>query len=131
MTTDSRLERAIRDIPDCLATGMLDLDSGMLLGVQTAQTYSPELLERVAAVAGDLLQGKHVVAIDNMFHCVRGEQEPRHYFQDILVRSRHLTHYFGRIQSNQRILLIAVCRANANIGLVLTEGRTITRFETI
>lgn len=131
MSADSIINKAMKDIPKCLAAGIVDLDSGMLLNVRTVDSHPQEILDMVAAATKDLYEGDNVVAIENMFKRVRNTSTNEHYFQHILVMSRNLIHYFGRVEHNERIILVAVCRADANLGLVLAKGRAIARTENI
>jgi len=129
VTTESTLARAIREIPKCLAAGIVDLDSGMLLGLRTAEALPHEPPDLVAAVTKELFEGSHVLALENTFKRVRGVENNEHYFQEILVTSRNLIHYFGRVDGNERHVFVAVCLADTNLGLILTGGRTLIRSE--
>lgn len=114
-------------MPQCLAAGIVELDSGSLLHVRTAQPLKH--LDFVAAVTLDLFEGSPVVAIEDMFKRVRGVENTGHYFQEILVTAPRLIHYFGRVNCNERLVFVAVCQATTNLGLILAEGRTLTRSE--
>lgn len=131
MSTESIIKRAQKDIPKCVAAGIVDLDSGMLLNVKTVDSHPQEVLDLVAAATRDLYEGDNVTAIENMFKRIRGTKTDEHYFQQIIVMSRNLIHFFGRLTSNQRIVIVAVCRADANLGLILAQGRAICTSESI
>lgn len=124
MSLKSALSEAVSEIPECLAAGYVDMQSGMLLGVQTVDSHPQEVLDTVAAATADLFQGKNVVMIENMFKKARGqEKDNRHYFQEIIVFSEHLLHVFLRSKKYEDQVFTVVCRKSANIGMVLTKSR--------
>lgn len=123
MSLDSALEKAVATIPDCVAAGYVDLDSGMLLAIKTVDSHAQEVIDLLAAATADLFQGANVQAIEKIFRRVRGVQEDgRHYFQEIIVNSENLLHIFLRGKNEQQVATF-VCRKGANLGMVLTKSR--------
>ena len=131
MSADNIMKRAMKEIPKCVAAGIVDLDSGMLLNVKTVDSHPQEVLDLVAAATKDLYEGDNVTTIENAFKRIRGVRSDEHYFQQILVMSRNLIHFFARLERDQGVVLVAVCRNDANLGLVLAKGRMIAREEQI
>ncbi|PIM53663.1 hypothetical protein CS062_08645 [Roseateles chitinivorans] len=120
---DAALQKAITSVPDCVATGFVDLASGMLLGVKTVDSHPQEVIEMLAAATADLFQGPSVVAIERLFRSARGVPEDgHHYFQEIIVNSDNLIHVFLRGKRQQQVATF-VCRKGANLGMVLTKAR--------
>ena len=72
MKLDNAIQKAIRDIPECVAAGFVDMSTGMLLGVKTIDTHPREVLDLVAAATADLFQGSTVTAIEKLFRKTRG-----------------------------------------------------------
>lgn len=123
MSLDKSLESAIVTIPDCVAAGYVDLDSGMLLGIKTVDSHAQEVIDLLAAATSELFQGPNVQSIEKIFRRVRGVKEDgRHYFQEIIVNSDNLLHVFLR-GKNQAQVATFVCRKGANLGMVLTKAR--------
>jgi len=58
---------------------------------------------------------------------LRGVQEDRHYFQEILVNSDHLVHVFLRSVVNQDIVAVVVCRKSANTGMLFAQARIVMK----
>ena len=131
MSAENIMKRAMKEIPKCVAAGIVDLDSGMLLNVKTVDSHPQEVLDLVAAATKDLYEGDNVTTIENAFKRIRGVRSDEHYFQQILVMSRNLIHFFARLERDQGVVLVAVCRNDANLGLVLAKGRMIAREEQI
>ncbi len=120
---DGVLQKAISSIPDCVAAGLVDVESGMLLGVKTVDSHPSEVLDLLAAATADLFQGSNVVSIEKLFRSTRGVAEDgRHYFQEIVVNSDNLIHVFLRGKRQQQVATF-VCRKGANLGMVLTKAR--------
>lgn len=126
MSLDSALTKAQVTIPECVAAGFVDMSTGMLLGVRTVDSHPQEVLDLVAAATADLFQGSNVVAIERMFRRSRGQAEDgSHYFNEILVFSTNLIHVFMRSKKYKDQAMIFVCRASANVGMVIAKSRMI------
>ena len=123
MSVEAALQKAVSAIPECLAGGVSDISTGMLLGVKTVDSHPAEVLDLVAAATADLYQGANVTMIENTFKKVRGVESDEHYFQDILVTSANLLHVFLRSKQNQDHVVTFVCRGSANMGMVMSKAR--------
>ncbi|WP_306213928.1 hypothetical protein [Actinoplanes sp. RD1] len=114
-------------VPDCIASGLVDMSTGMLLAVDTLDDYPGELLDLLAAATFDLFQGRNVTMIEEMFKARRGVTDTRHYFQEILVHSDNLIHLFLRSQANQDIVAVIVCRRDVKVGMVSAQARIVMK----
>ncbi len=124
MALDTALNKAQQAIPECVAAGYVDMNTGMLLAVKTVDSHPQEVLDLVAAATADLFQGQSVTTIEKLFRKSRGQQENgSHYFKEIIVLSENLLHVFMRSKKKGDQALVFVCRASANIGMVLTKSR--------
>jgi hypothetical protein len=121
---EQSLSKIQTSVPECLAVGLVDLSSGMLLGVRTVDSHPQEVLDLVAAATGDMFQGPNVTAIEQMFRKIRGVRDDGvHYFQEIIVNSENLIHIFLRGKRNTNTVLVVVCRIKANLGMVMAKAR--------
>lgn len=124
MSLDTVLSKVQQEVPECVAVGFVDMSTGMLLGVKTLDSHPQEVLDLVAAATADLFQGKSVTAIEKMFRKSRGQPEDaKHYFNEIIVFSENLLHTFLRSKKAANQAVVFVCRATANIGMVLSKSR--------
>ncbi|MEO1493397.1 MAG: hypothetical protein AAFV19_14680 [Pseudomonadota bacterium] len=124
MSLEKVMQQSMAGIPECLASGYVDLSTGMLLGVHTIDSHPQEILDTLAAATADLFQGASVVQIENMFKKARGvEGHDGHYFNEIIVFSENLLHAFMRTKQYPNHVICFVCRKNANPGMVLTKAR--------
>lgn len=124
MSLDTALAKAQGSIPECVATGYVDMSTGMLLGVRTLDSHPQEVLDLVAAATADLFQGQNVSTIEKLFRKSRGQEEDgRHYFNEILVFSENLLHVFIRSKKYRDQAAVFICRGSVNIGMALTKSR--------
>jgi hypothetical protein len=108
-----------------VAAGYVDMSTGMLLAVKTVDSHPQEVLDLVAAATADLFQGQSVTAIEKLFRRSRGHAEDgTHYFNEILVFSKNLIHVFIRARKAPDQAVVFVCRASANVGMVLSKSRS-------
>ena len=123
MSLDNAIEEAVKNVPEAVAAGFVDINSGMLLSVKTVDSHPNEIMDILAAATGDLFQGPSVTTIENMFKKMRGVKDDKHYFQEVIVNSDNLVHVFVRSQVNQDYVLCIVCRKSVNLGMALTKTR--------
>lgn len=124
MSLNATLTKVIPTIPECVAAGYVDIESGMLLGVKTVDSHPSEVLNLVAAATADLFQGPNVSMIEKMFNKSRGiPEQGHHYFQEMIVNSDNLLHVFIRGKKYTNHVTVFVCRKSANLGMALTKAR--------
>ena len=123
MSLDKTLEKVVSEVPKCVAAGVVDMGSGMLMGIKTTGSHPKEVFDFLSAATKDLFEGENVVTIENIFKKARGVSNRDHYFQEMIVVSENLLHYFGRTEKSKEMILGVVCQVDANIGLVLAKSR--------
>ncbi|GAA1851730.1 hypothetical protein [Asanoa iriomotensis] len=114
------------NVPECVAAGLVDMSTGMLLAVETLEDHPSEVLDLLAAATFDLFQGRNVVMVEDLFNRRRGVRSERHYFQEIVVNSDNLVHVFLR-SANQDLVAVAVCRRAANMGMLVAQARLVMK----
>jgi len=124
MSLDAVLQKSVSEIPDCVAGGVVDLSTGMLLAIKTVDSHPSEVMDVLAAATADMFQGSNVQMIENIFKKARGvENDNHHYFQEMIVNSDNLVHIFTRCKANEEIVAAFVCRKSVNLGMALTKVR--------
>ncbi|MGW3653575.1 hypothetical protein [Streptomyces sp. NPDC000878] len=122
------LVKALRtDAPECVASGVVDMSTGMLLSYETVDNHPPEVLDLLAGATLDLFQGRTVVMIEDVFKERRGTQSDIHFFQEILVNSENLTHLFVRLNEQQDVVAVVVCRKAVNVGMLFAQVRRVVK----
>jgi hypothetical protein len=119
------------DAPDCVASGAVDMSTGMLLAYETVDSHPPEVLDLLAGATLDLFQGRTVVMIEDVFKERRGVSSDQHFFQEILVNSDNLTHLFVRMNDHQDVVAVVVCRKSVNVGMLFAQVRRVVREYTV
>src|SRR5215469_1817561 len=113
------------ETPECVAAGVVDLATGMLLSYETVESHPAEVLDLLAGATLDLFQGRTVIMIEDVFKERRGIVNDQHYFQEILVNSDNLTHLFMRINARQDVVAVVVCRRSVNVGMLFAQARRV------
>ena len=131
MSVKSILDKCMTDVPKAVAAGVVDMGSGMLIGVKTVDSHPQEVLDLVAAATKDIYEGDNVTNIEKAFKKARGVKSDDRYFQEIIVTSNNLLHIFARLKTNQHVVGVVVCKGDANLGLALMKARAIFTTETI
>ncbi|WP_330307033.1 MULTISPECIES: hypothetical protein [unclassified Streptomyces] len=119
------------DAPDCVASGAVDMATGMLLAYETVDNHPPEVLDLLAGATLDLFQGRTVAMIEDVFKERRGVTSDQHFFQEILVNSDNLTHLFVRMNDHQDVVAVVVCRKSVNVGMLFAQVRRVVREYTV
>ncbi|MEV4345245.1 hypothetical protein AB0J83_12280 [Actinoplanes sp. NPDC049596] len=131
-STSQLVSEAVRQfrqqVPECIASGLVDMSTGMLLAVDTLDDHPSEVLDLLAAATFDLFQGRNVTMIEDIWKARRGvPNDDHHYFQEILVHSDNLVHVFLRSPVSQDIVAVVVCRRQANTGMLLAQARIVMK----
>ena len=116
-----KIDDACRDVvgkvDGAVACGVVDLDTGMLLGIHNASQYTQTLNEVVAAATMDLFRGANIGRIEQMVRNHRGIAENgEHYFQEIHVTSEHNYHFAKTIKKGRAVVML-VTKKSTNIGM--------------
>ncbi|OIJ63753.1 hypothetical protein [Streptomyces mangrovisoli] len=115
------------EAPDCVAAGVVDMSTGMLLSYETVDNHPPEVLDLLAGATLDLFQGRTVVMIEDVFKERRNTTNDNHFFQEILVNSDNLTHLFVRMNEQQDVVAVVVCRKSVNVGMLFAQTRRVVK----
>ena len=63
-TISNTIRQFREDVPDYVASGFVDLSTGMLLDVDTVANHPREILDVVAAATAHLFEGRNVMQIE-------------------------------------------------------------------
>lgn len=124
---NSVMKRMRQEVPECLASGVVDMATGMLLTYETTDSHPSEVLDLLAGATLELFQGRTVTMIEDVFKERRGVTSMEHYFQEILVNSSNLTHLFIRNNVAEDLVVVVVCPKSANIGMLFAAARRVIK----
>ena len=131
MSADSIVANGLKNVPKALAAGVVDMGTGMLLAIKTTDSHPQAVLDLVAAGTKELFEGDMSLTIEQTFKKIRGDSSSEHYFNEILVNSKNLIHFFSRLASSPNCIVVFVCRGDASLGLVVSKAREIVNSEVI
>lgn len=123
---NNTLKEFRQNVPDYVASGFVDMSTGMLLAVDTVDNHPREILDVLAAATADLFQGKNVTQIEALWNQYRGA-EGGNYFKEILVNSDNLVHLFLRSASNPEVTAVIVCTRQVSIGMLFAQARAVLK----
>ena len=114
---DDACRDVVGNVDGAVACGVVDLDTGMLLGIHNSAQYTSTLNEVVAAATMDLFRGANVGRIEQMVRSHRGVTEDGdHYFQEIHISSEHNYHFAKAIKGGKAVMML-VTKKTTNIGM--------------
>lgn len=114
---DDACKDVVGNVDGAVACGVVDLDTGMLLGIHNGSGYTQTLNEVVAAATMDMFRGANVGRIEQMVRSHRGVAEDgSHYFQEVHVTSEHNFHFMKSIKGGKAVMVL-VTKKTTNIGM--------------
>ncbi len=125
MSVDDAVKRAMSEVPKAVAAGLVDMGSGMMLGIKSVDSHPQSVLDILAPATKEMFEGEMVLAIEKLFKKARGVENNERSFQEILVSSTNLWHYFGRLKTAPTVVMAVVCRGDVNLGLLVMKARQI------
>lgn len=114
---DDACQEVVTKVEGAVACGVVDVDTGMILGIHNSAQYSQTLNEVVAAATVDLFRGSNVARVEQMVRAHRGESENgESYFEEVHVTSRHNFHFAKALKAGKAVIVL-VTRRSTNIGM--------------
>lgn len=115
-TTQDVCKKMVEDVQDCLAIGVVDLTTGMMMGVHhTVPHFTQAYLDAVAAAAVEMFRGKTVRRVEELLSKQRGETI-KDSFEEVFV-STPRTYHFMKIIPDKSAVLIMVTKKSTNQGM--------------
>ena len=114
---DDACREVVTKTDGAVACGIVDLDSGMLLGIHNSANYTQTMNEIVAAASMDLFRGSNVGRIEQLVRAHRGVAENgEHYFQEVHITSEHNYHFAKTLKRGKAVIML-VTKKTTNIGM--------------
>lgn len=124
MASTTEVCRSILEkVDDCLAVGVVDLNTGMLMGVYHSVPYFTQAyLDAVAAAAVEMFRGKNVRRVEEMLSQQRGEVI-KDSFEEIFISSPKVFHFMATIKDKGAVVVM-VTKKTVNQGMGWAAIRT-------
>ncbi|MCA9603972.1 MAG: response regulator [Myxococcales bacterium] len=122
---DDACKDIVGKVDGAVACGVVDLDTGMLLGIHNAAQYTQTLNEVVAAATMDMFRGANVGRIEQMVRQHRGiPEDGGHYFEEIHVTSRNNFHFMKTIKGGKAVIVL-ITKKTTNIGMGWAQVKSV------
>lgn len=114
---DDACRATVQNVDGGVACGVVDLHTGMLLGIFNNAGYSQSLNEIVAAACMDMFRGSNVSRVHQAVRAHRGVPEDgAHYFEEIHITSKNNFHFMKTIKDSKAVVVLVTSK-NTNIGM--------------
>ncbi len=114
---DDSCKQVVDNTDGGIACGVVDLDTGMLLGIYNSAQYSQSLNEIVAAAAVDMFRGSNVGRIQKAVRKHRGVPEDGgHYIEEVQFSSINNYHFCKTVKHGKAVIIL-VTNKNTNVGM--------------
>lgn len=115
-STTEVCKNVLEKVDDCLAVGVVDLNTGMLMGVHHSVPYFTQAyLDAVAAAAVEMFRGKNVRRVEELISQQRGEPI-KDSFEEIFVSSLKVFHFMTTIKDKGAVVVM-VTKKTVNQGM--------------
>ncbi len=124
MASTTEVCKTILDkVDDCLACGVVDLNTGMLMGVHhTVPYFTQAYLDAVAAAAVEMFRGKNVRRVEELLSGNRGEAI-KDSFEEIFISSPKVFHFMATVKDKGAVVVM-VTKKTVNQGMGWAAIRT-------
>lgn len=107
----------VRNADSALGCAVVDLSSGLLLGVSHNVPYfTQSYLDAVAAAAVDMFRGRTVSAVEDMISNMRGVTK-KHLIKEIQMTTDNTFHFMMVVPEKPNALVILITSKKANLGM--------------
>ncbi len=124
MNTNQICEEIVNSVPFALGCAVVDLDSGLLLGVSHKVPYfTQSYLDAAAAAAVDMFHGKTVSIVEQMLSNIRGSSVSK-IIKEIQLASDNTYHFMAVIPEKPSSMVVLITTRQANLGMGWSTVRT-------
>lgn len=116
-TIDDKCKDLVDSVDDALAASVVDLNSGLMLGVHhVVPSFTQTYLDAVAAAAVDMFRGKTVSNVEHLLTEQRGE-DAHNAMEEIQMTTPKTYHFMTILPDKPNALMVLVTGKKANLGL--------------
>jgi len=117
MSLNDVLQGIVDDVDGALGAGVVDLNSGMLLGAKHSVPYfTQSFLDAVGATAVELFRGKNITAVYKMLGAQRGDDGVG-TINEIQMTSDNTFHFMTVLPGKPDALLVLITGKKTNLGM--------------
>lgn len=113
----------VRNVDSALGCAVVDLNSGLLLGVSHNIPYfTQSYLDAVAAAAVDMFRGRTIAAVEDMISNMRGSVR-KHMIKEVQMTTDNTYHFMCVIPEKPDALVVLITSKKANLGMGWSQVR--------
>jgi hypothetical protein len=114
----------VRNVDAALGCAVVDLNSGLLLGVSHNIPYfTQSYLDAVAAAAVDMFRGRTIAAVEDMISNMRGDTTKKHLISEVQMTTDKTFHFMCVIPEKPDALVVLITSKKANLGMGWSQVR--------
>jgi hypothetical protein len=107
----------VRNVDAALGCAVVDLNSGLLLGVSHNIPYfTQSYLDAVAAAAVDMFRGRTVSTVEEMLANMRGTTT-KHLLKEVQMTTDNTYHFMMVVPDKPDALVVLITSKKANLGM--------------
>lgn len=107
----------VHNVDSALGCAVVDLSSGLLLGVSHNVPYfTQSYLDAVAAAAVDMFRGRTVSAVEDMIANMRGNNE-KQLIKEVQMTTKSTYHFMAVLPDKPNALVVLITSTKANLGM--------------
>jgi len=123
MKLNTMLEQLVGEVDGALACAVIDLNSGLMLGVHHDVPYfSQDYVDAVAASAVDMFRGRTIRTVEKLLSAERGK-EVVNSIKEIQMATNGTYHFMTIVNDKPDALLVLITDRSANLGMGWTSIR--------
>lgn len=114
---DDVVRKIVNDVDGALGCAVVDLSSGLLLGVaHNVPYFTSSYLEAVAAAAVDMMRGKNVRAVESLLSSQRGKTV-QNMVKEVQMTTDKTYHFMATVPDKPDSLVVLITSKSANLGM--------------
>jgi len=107
----------VKQVDSALGCAVVDLESGLLLGVaHNIPYFTQSYLDAVAAAAVDMFRGKNVQAVEDMIANMRGNNKTQ-LITEVQMTTANTYHFMAVVPDKPNALMVLITSKKVNLGM--------------
>lgn len=117
-------QEIVASVDGALGCGVVDLSTGLLLGVaHNVPYFTQSYLDAVAAAAVDMFRGRTIGVVEQLLSATRGSKV-EHALKEVQMTTDKTFHFMSIIKDKPNCLVVLITRTTTNLGLGWTALRS-------
>lgn len=117
MSINDTCRKIINDVDGALGVAVVDLNSGLLLGVAHDIPYfTQSYIDAVASSAVDMFRGKGIRSVEKMLSQQRGEPV-ENVIKEVQMSTQNTYHYMAIVPGKPNALAVLITTTKTNLGM--------------